>query len=176
MRKNSYWWSVAIATVSLCLSNFAFSADPRSGVTFNWTPEKANSANAAIMAYLGDPVPPPSNLDPKYTPDGLLAAFRTLCRNQGFEIKQLAVDQAEYPFLVYGVIAGRQNYQKIKDGLAGMSGYAYSGSSTGSSGDGSTYFALNMMPNSAYPRGHSEAIRRRTMIRLQMLVAIWNDH
>lgn len=173
--KTSCRWSVALATVSLCVSHLALSADNQSGVTFNWTPEKASSANAAIMAYLGDPVPPPSNLDPKYTADGLVAAFRTLCRNQGFEVKRLAVDQAEYPFLVYGVIAGRQSYQKIKDGLAGMSGYAYSGSSTGSSGDGSTYFALNMMPNSAYPRTHAEAIRRRTMIRLQMLAAIWND-
>ncbi|MDO8544046.1 MAG: hypothetical protein Q7S40_26690 [Opitutaceae bacterium] len=177
MKRSSYPFRlpVVLSIVSLCVANLAFAADNQSRVAFTWNPEKANSANAAIMAYLGDPVPPPAVLDPKYTPEGLVAAFRTLCRNVGFEVKQIAIDDTEFPFLVYGIIEGRQSYQKIKDGLAAMSGYAYAGSSTGSTGSGSTHFSLNMVPNSAYPRSQADAIRRRTMIRLQMLAAIWTD-
>ena len=162
----------AVAALLLCLSTSLALAQSQPPVTGD--AQKASSANAAIMAYLGDPVAPPANLDPKYTSDGLMAAFRQLCQNLGFKVQRLAVDQSEFPFLVYGIIEGRQSYNALKEGLSTMPGYAYSGSSTGNA-NGSTYFALNMMPPKEYPRTLADAIHRRSMIRLQMLAAIWKD-
>ena len=162
----------AAVAALVCFSTLVSLAQSEPGVTFTWDSQKASSANAAIMAYLGDPVTPPANLDPKYTPEGLTAAFRQLSQNLGFKVQRLAVDQSEFPFLVYGIIEGRQSYNALKEGLSAMPGYAYSGSSTGNA-DGSTYFALNMMPQREYPREVADAIHRRSMIRLQMLAAIW---
>ena len=164
-----------IATLALSVSHPLSGAEKKSAVTIDWGAGPAAPANAAIMAYLGDPVPPPARLDARYTAEGLTAAFRALCRNLGYEIQKLSVDETEFPFLVYGVLEGRCDYREIQAALRATAGYAYSGSSTGTTKDGSTYFALNMMPPAEYPRSHAEAIRRRLMIRLQMLAVIWND-
>lgn len=167
--------SFAIAIISFALSNRLASAENSSGITIGWGADKAASANAAIMAYLGDPVPPPARIDPKYTAEGLLAAFQALAKRLDYKVQKLAVDDTEFPFLVYGVIEGRADHRDLQTALRSMSGYAYSGSTTGSTRDGSTYFSLNMMPTSQYPRSDAEAIRRRLMIRLQMLGVIWKD-
>jgi hypothetical protein len=168
--------SLAIATAVIGFSPCLLSAETKSGVEFIWAANKASSANAAIMAYLGDPVPPPEKLDAKYTPEGLIAAFNALCKQLGFPVQKLAVDDTEFPFLVYGVIGGRADYREIQTALRSTPGYTYGGSSTGSNNnDGTTYFSLNMTPSESYPRAQREAIRRRTMIRLQMLAAIWSD-
>ena len=123
--------SCALATVSACFSNRVCAADAQSGMTVAWTPEKARSANAAIMAYLGEPVPPPGELDPKYTSDGLITACKAVCAKLGFELHKLAVDDTEFPFLVYGVISGSQDFQAMQSALRVLPGYAYGGSVVG---------------------------------------------
>jgi hypothetical protein len=164
--------SCIVAAVGICASPHVLSADTNSGVTISWDRAKAGSANAAIMAYLGEPVPPPARLDPKYTVEGLTAAFTTLCKKIGSDVIKLGVDDTEFPFLVYGVITGERPFQDIQNALRAMPGYAYSGSVVGSS-NGTTYFSLNMVPRDQYPPEQAEAIRRRNMIRLQMLGAVW---
>jgi hypothetical protein len=138
------------------------------------TPAKAQAANAAILAYLGEPVPPPTELDPKYTTEGLTAACRTWAASLGVELQRLAVDDTEFPFLAHGVITGKHDFQAIQAALGTMPGYAYSGSVVGSR-NGMTYFSINMVPHNQYPRAQREAIQRRLMIRLQMLGAVWSD-
>lgn len=128
-----------------------------------------SSGNTAIVAYLGDPVPLPPNLDVRYGPEGLMAAFNKLSKTAGYEIKKLAVDSSEFPCLVYGIIAGNQDFRDMQLVLGAMNGYAYGGSVVGRTGQGSTYFALNMTPRDQYPRAQATAAQRRLMVRLEML-------
>lgn len=126
-------------------------------------------ANAAIMAYLGNPVPAPANLDAKYSPTNLTAAFTALSKRSSWRVKKLGVDDSEFPFLVYGMLAGKHDFREIEKGLREMSDYTYGGSVVGTTGDGSTYFSLNMIPYEHYPRDQRRACDRRLMVRLQML-------
>ena len=129
--------------------------------------ELSGAVNAAIMAYLGNPVAAPADLDVKYTPTNLAAAFTALAKSAGWRIQRLAVDDAEFPFLVYGVLAGKHEFGE-KD-LRQMKGYDYGGCVRGNREDGATYFSLNMIPHNQYPSGQAAACHRRLMVRLQML-------
>jgi len=129
----------------------------------------SNDANAAIMAYLGDPVPPPAGLDARYAPEGLKNAFTTLAKKANAEVKLLKVDDSEFPFLVYGVLAGQHEYRVLEDGLREMKDYAYAGSVVGGTSRGSTYFAINIIPESQCRGSRAATCNRRLMVRLQML-------
>jgi hypothetical protein len=126
------------------------------------------------MAYLGEPVPPPADLARNYRADGLVAAFKSVCATLGFELQKLAVDDTEFPFLVYGVIRGSHDFQAMPGALRALPGYGYGGSVVGRR-NGATFFSLNLMPSDQYPREQREAIQRRLMIRLQMLGATGAD-
>jgi hypothetical protein len=127
----------------------------------------SNPANAAILAYLGDPVAAPGNLDAKYTPTNLLAAFTAISRKAGWPIQKLAVDDSEFPFLVYGVLTGK--HELSQNDIRQIKGYEYGGSVRGITAKGSTYFSLNMIPGDQYPSDQVAACNRRLMVRLQML-------
>jgi hypothetical protein len=133
-------------------------------------------ATAAMLNYLGDPVLPPTNMDPKYSADAVMAAFKGLCESRGIKIQQLGIDQAEFPFVLHGVVSdGREFFRQISAELGTLPGYSYAGSVTGHMRGGSTYFSLNMTPHRSYPRELAETIDRRLMLRLQMLAAAWSD-
>jgi len=123
-------------------------------------------ANLAILAYLGNPVSAPADLDAKYNPTNLRAAFTVLSRKADLHVKTLEVDESEFPFLAYGVLTGKCDFQVLEKGLREMNGYGYGGSVVGHTDQGATYFALNMVPHDQYP---SDRCDRRLMIRLQML-------
>jgi len=129
----------------------------------------SDPANHAIMAYLGDPVSPPAGLDARYSPTNLLAAFTALSEKQGLRIERVALDDSEFPFLVYGVLAGKHDFRELETGLHQMKGYDYGGSVVGSTDKEGTYFSLNMIPSGQYPSGQAAACNRRLMVRLQML-------
>ena len=128
-----------------------------------------DDANRAIMAYLGSPVPPPANLDPKYNPTALIGTFTAIGKQAGWSIEKLAVDDSEFPFLVYGLLAGKRDYKEIENGLRGTKAYEYAGSVVGTTDKEATYFSLNMIPYGQYPPGQFAACNRRLMVRLQML-------
>jgi hypothetical protein len=128
-----------------------------------------SGANAAILAYLGNPVAAPSNLDARYGPDALVGAFRAYCASAGLTVQTIAIDESEFPFLVYGVVTGRQGLPDLKTALSKGTDYSYGGSVVGSNASRGTFFAVNLIPSSRYPAGMGEAINRRLMIRLQML-------
>lgn len=132
----------------------------------------------AISGYLGEPVLAPAQLDAKYSAGELAAVFRALCETLGIAVDKLAVDSTEFPFVVHGVVqneAGGAFFRQIDAELKALPGYTYGGSVTGNKKGGLTYFALNMTPSSAYPPEHAETIRRRLMLRLQMVAAAWAD-
>ena len=122
------------------------------------------------MAFLGKSVAAPADLDSKYTPTNLIAAFTAMSKKAGWSIQRLAVDDSEFPFLVYGVVTGR--HELVEKEIREMKGYEYGGSVRGSTGDGSTYFSLNMVPRDQYPSDMAAVCKRRLMIRLQMLAEL----
>ncbi len=130
--------------------------------------DPGNKANRALLAYLGNPVPPPASMDSRYNKENLLKAFTALCRNADLVITKLAVDDSEFPFIVYGTLEGAHTLPD-KPLFEDQKGYTYGGSVRGSIGEGSTYFAVNMVPRSQYPEGQEKACNRRLMVRLQML-------
>jgi hypothetical protein len=129
----------------------------------------ADPANRAIMAFLGNAVSPPAGLDARYSPTNLLAAFTSLSKKQGLRIERLAVDDSEFPFLVYGVLGGRHEFGELQASLRQTKDYDYGGSVVGSTDKGGTYFSVNMIPYGQYPAGQAAACNRRLMVRLQML-------
>lgn len=128
----------------------------------------ANEANRALLAYLGNPILPPADMDSSYNKENLLKAFTTLCQKADLVITKLAVDNSEFPFLVYGTLAGSHTLPE-RPVFEEQKGYTYGGSVRGSFGGGSTYFAVNMVPGSQYPADKEKACHRRLMLRLQML-------
>ncbi len=127
------------------------------------------TGNFAIMAYLGEPVPAPAGLDPRYSPAGLKAAFADLGKRLGLTVKRLEVDDSEFPFVIYGLLAGQCDYHALADGVRQMSGYSYGGSVSGDTGEGGTYFSLSIIPDKLFPAGRIMDCSKRLMIRLQML-------
>jgi len=127
----------------------------------------SEAGNTAIMAFLGNPIPAPSNLDAKYSPTNLMAAFTAMSGKAGWPIQRLAVDDSEFPFLLYGVLAGR--HELADRDIREVKGYEYGGSVRGSTAAGSTYFSLNITPRDQYPSDLIAPCNRRLMVRLQML-------
>jgi len=128
----------------------------------------ANEANRALLAYLGNPVPPPPDMDSRYNKDNLLKAFAAVCQKADLVITKLAVDDSEFPFLVYGTLAGDHPLPKAPV-FEEQKGYTRGGSVRGSFGGGSSYVAVNMVPDSQFPADKEQACHRRLMLRLQML-------
>jgi hypothetical protein len=128
---------------------------------------QAGKGNRALIAYLGNPVPAPADMDSLYNRENLLKAFTAMCQKGDLVLTKLAVDDSEFPFLIYGTLDGSHTLPNHI--FEGMTGYTYGGCVRGSSGDGATYFAVNIVPSSQYPKDQEKACNRRLMIRLQML-------
>lgn len=120
---------------------------------------------------IGEPVPPPAKIDPKYSAAGLREAFTALCKRLGYRIVKLEIDQSEFPFLVSAVIEDRCDYRALRDGLSSVSGYTYNGCATRYR-NAVTHVALNMMPSPEYPAEHSRVIQQRVRLRLSKLAGL----
>jgi len=125
-------------------------------------PVRLSGPNLAIFEYLGQPVEPPSDLDPKYTQEGLINAVRSAARKANVTLKKIELDESEFPFLV-GIVTEARGFEKVEDQIRKMSGYEAQGS-VGSP----TCHTFNIVPYSAYPRESSERISRRGTLRSQM--------
>ncbi|HEY3915252.1 MAG TPA: hypothetical protein VGN61_12260, partial [Verrucomicrobiae bacterium] len=130
--------------------------------------QQSSGANRALMAYLGNPVPRPADMDSRYNRENLLKAFTALCGKADLVITKLDVDDSEFPFLLYGTLDGSHKLPE-KTAFGEQKGYTYGGSVRGSEGDSASYFAVNMVPSDQYPQGQETACSRRLMLRLQML-------
>lgn len=125
--------------------------------------------NAAILKYLGDPVPAPRELDARFASDGLENAFRTLCANASIQVRKLVIDTSEFPYLIYGILEGTHTYTAIRALIPTAAGYAYAGSVTRRLPDGSTSLSINLTPLDRLPLENRAAIQRRLLVRLEML-------
>jgi len=118
--------------------------------------------NQVLLEYLGNPVEPPANMDARYTKEGLINAIQLAAHNAGITLKQVAIDDSEYPFLV-GVISGGSDFAKLKDQIKKLDGYEYNGS-IGSD----TCNAFTLVPWRVYPPGTSQCITHRAWLRQQV--------
>lgn len=124
----------------------------------------ATGPNQALYAYLGNPVPPPANLDPAYTKDGLTRAMQTAAQNAGVTLVKLEIDDSEFPCLVGMICAKRGDWSKMKEQFRALPAYEFKG---GIGGDDRQ--AMNLVPYNAYPPGASQRIYHRQMLREAVL-------
>jgi hypothetical protein len=88
------------------------------------------------------------NIDPRYAPEALRETFATVCKALRYQALRVEVDQSEFPFIVYGVLEGRCEYEYIRNVLFRTPGYAYAGCFTAIPADGSrTIIAINIIPD-----------------------------
>jgi hypothetical protein len=132
-------------------------------------PGSVSGPNQALLAYLGNPVQPPANMDAKYTKKGLLDAIQLAARNAGITTKKVVIDDSEYPFLV-GAICSGSDSAKLKDQIKKMEGYEYNGSvgnDTNSNGS-DTCNAFSIVPYAAHPQEVRQFIDHRLLLRQQV--------
>jgi hypothetical protein len=120
--------------------------------------------NEALFNYLGNPVPPPPNMDSAYTKAGLTGAIQTAAQKAGISLVRVEIDDSEFPFLVGVVLAKPGEKQKLEEQIKKLDAYTFSG---GVSGD--TICAMNIVPYRAYPPESSQRIHRRMMLREAVL-------
>lgn len=120
--------------------------------------------NKVLFDYLGNPVPPPSSMDPAYTKEGLTSAMQTAAQSAGISLVALEIDDSEFPFLVGVVFADSGDKEKLKEQIGKVAAYAFSG---GVGGDIS--YAMNLVPYKAFPRDSGQRIYRRMMLREAVL-------
>jgi hypothetical protein len=125
-------------------------------------PASASNPNRGLLEYLGQPVAPSASLDARYTKEGLTNAIQTAARNAGITVKNLAIEDGEFPFLV-GVTCAGSDFVKLKEQLRKLDGYDYSGSiGNDVSRNGSdTCNVFSLVPYSAYPAGTDQPIYHR---------------
>jgi hypothetical protein len=128
----------------------------------------SSGPNQAVFSYLGNPVKPPVHLDARYTTAGLTNALLLAAQDAGITVKQVAVDDSEFPFLV-AVLCGGSDFPKLKSQLKTLDGYKYNGSiGNDTNRDGSdTCNAFSLVPDRAFPPGTQQQIYRRLSLRQQ---------
>lgn len=103
-----------------------------------------STPTAGPLSRLAQPVAPPENLDPRYTPAAVMDAFVRVSRNVGLNLRGVMVDDSEFPFIVYGRADG--NLTEVKAALRTTPGYIFDGAVSGPARDGSTGFAISITP------------------------------
>ena len=93
----------------------------------------------------------------------LLDAVQSAAASAGVSLKQVQVDDSEFPCLL-GVISAPGDWEKLKAQLRKLSGYEY----YGAVGNGN-YNAFSITPSREFPPGTSQTILRRTNVRMQLL-------
>ena len=139
----------------------------------------ANSPSTVLGAYLGEPVPPPPNLDPAYSKEGLLNAIQQAAQVTGVPLKKVEIETSEFPFLV-GVVwdnaadfeQSKSTRERIKAELEkftaafkNLPAYEYQGSVGGK--DGIYAYCITPYDRLVSPEA-SERIGRRHLLRLRM--------
>ncbi len=120
--------------------------------------------NDALIHYLGDPVPPPAELDAAYSKDGLARAIDTAAANANIKIAKVEIDDSEFPFLVALDFANNGDKEKLKAQIAKMPTYAVTG---GVGGD--TTYATSITPTSVFPPNSYQTIYHRLLLRESVL-------
>jgi RNA polymerase sigma factor (sigma-70 family) len=113
-----------------------------------------------LVAYLGEAVPPPADINPAHTQEGLLNAVQQAAQLAAVPVKKAEIDTTEYPFLVGVTCNSDEDFRKLTSQFKSMPDYDYGG---GTSGHGSGVFTL--IPYRSFPPEGLNRIHRRTTLR-----------
>jgi RNA polymerase sigma factor (sigma-70 family) len=136
------------------------SATPGSAAAGGVAPDAPSDA---LMAFLGEAVPPPPDMNPAYSKEGLLGAVQQAAQLAGVSVKKLEIETSEFPFLLGVVCDTEEDFSKLKAQFKDMPNYQYRGG-TGSHGS----CAFTIIPHQGYPSDSAQRIGRRTMLRTQV--------
>src|SRR5439155_10718846 len=114
---------------------------------------------------LGEPVPPPPDLDPAYSKEGLLNAIQQAAQLVGVPLKKLEIETSEFPFLAGVVCDSDADFQKLRAQFKNMPGY-----DLGASSSGGRSCAFNLTPYRRFPSQEGGRIDRRMMLRTQVFL------
>jgi hypothetical protein len=115
-----------------------------------------------LVQYLGTAIEAPANVDPAYTRQGLLDALQLAARNAGVSLKNVNVEDSEFPYLL-GVVTAPGDWEKLKIELKKLDGYEYSGA-VGSD----TFNAFSITPSRAFSPAVNTNMFRRISLRMQV--------
>jgi hypothetical protein len=107
-------------------------------------------------------VAPPTNLEPAYTKDGLASAMRSAAQKAGIVLKDLQIDDSEFPFLL-GIVCAEGDYPKMLEEIKKMPAYEEQGGVSSH-----TCRAINIVPWRVFPSDSAQRIGRRMTLREQM--------
>jgi hypothetical protein len=116
----------------------------------------------ALFDYLGNPVEPPSGLDPAYTKSGLSKTVVLAALNAGITLKKIDFDDSEFPCLV-GVITEAGDFKKLEASIKQLTGEF-----DGWVGN-ATCQAFSIVPSREFPANLGQRIGRRLGVREEML-------
>jgi hypothetical protein len=122
-----------------------------------------DSTTGALVAYLGEAVPPPANINPAYSREGLLNAVQQAAQLAAVPVKKVEIDTSEFPFLAGVVCENEDDFRKLTSQFKNIPDYEYGGG-TGSHGA----CAFTVIPYRSFPPEDANRIRRRTTLRMQM--------
>jgi hypothetical protein len=120
----------------------------------------ATGPNQILFDYLGNPVPPPANLDAAYTKEGLTHAMQAAAQNAGISLLKLEIDDSEFPFLIGVAFTTKSDMQKFDGQIGKMAAY----NDSGGVGDKKSR-TMNLVPSSAFPEEARQRIDHRMMLR-----------
>ncbi len=122
----------------------------------------AEGTNRVLFDYLGNPVAPPANLDPAYTPSSLRDAVLTAASNAGISVRSVEVDDSEFPFFIWAT-GNEDDFAKLKAQFKKMDHYEFYGSVGGNEAH-----VFTIIPQSAWPEDVRQRIYRRATLRMQV--------
>jgi RNA polymerase sigma factor (sigma-70 family) len=122
---------------------------------------EGDSTTEALVAYLGETVPVPANMNPAYTRDGLLNAIQQAAQLAGVPVKKAEIDTSEFPFLAGVVCENEDDFRKLTSQFKNMPDYEYGGG-TGSHGA----CAFTLIPYRSFPAEGRDRVRRRSTLRM----------
>jgi RNA polymerase sigma factor (sigma-70 family) len=122
-----------------------------------------NSNSDAFMAFLGEPVQPPPDVNPAYSQQGIINAVQQAAQLAGISLKKVEIETSEFPFLAAVAWESEADYQKFKAQFKNMPDYEYGG------GTGSYELcAFTITPYRSLPPELIQRVSRRLMLRCQM--------
>lgn len=127
-------------------------------------PVSTTGPNQVLFEYLGNPVPPPPNMDAAYTKEGLGQAILDAAHKEGISLVKLEIDDSEFPFLIFVTFAKEGDKEKLKEQIAANPAYDSSGGV-----GGEIDYALNIVPYRAFPKDASQRIYHRMLLREAVL-------
>jgi hypothetical protein len=139
-------------------------ASSQSAQPANSAPVSATGPNQVLFEYLGNPVPPPPDMNAAYTKQGLTQAMQSAAQAAGISLVKLEIDDSEFPFLVGVTFAKEGDKDKLKEQIFANAAYTYSGSV-----GGEISYAMNIVPYRTFPETTSQRIHRRLMLRAAVL-------